>query len=233
MNQSLFNADSPLWQSIWLSIVLACITTAFSLFAAIPLAAWLTFTRSRLAPAVDALVMLPLCLPPTVVGFYALLMFAPNTLLGRALLPILGEIPFSFTGLVLVAFFLNIPFAVRPLVAAFVSIPRKYIESALLLHPSRMRLVLKIMLPMSRGGLVTSASLVAVHTMGEFGAAMMIGGAIPGRTRTLSISLYNDVQSMNYAAAHTAAAVMVLISLAAVALVFATRPKQAHRYTKT
>jgi molybdate transport system permease protein len=206
---------SPLALSLWLALV----TTTLSLVLAVPLAAWLTFTRSRWRGVIDGLVMLPLALPPTVVGFYALLVFAPSAPIGRALMPVLGQIPFTFTGLVLVSFFINIPFAVRPLAAAFAAVPRRYIDAALVLDPSHARLLLRIVLPMSRAGLAAAALLVGVHTIGEFGAAMMMGGAIPGQTRTLSISLYNDVQAMDYVSAHTTAAIMLMLSILAIGMI--------------
>jgi molybdate transport system permease protein len=209
-----------------LSVLLASATVLVSLIVAVPVAAWLMLTRSRLRWVAEVLVMLPLALPPTVVGFYALITLAPTAPLGRLLAPLLGQIPFTFTGLVIVSFIINIPFAVRPLAAAFAAVPSKYIETALTLDASRWRLLVRILLPLSRPGLAAAALLVAVHTLGEFGAAMMMGGAIPGRTRTLAVSLYHDVQALEYASAHATAAVMLLMSIIAITLVVMVSPRR-------
>lgn len=213
------------------SLRLAACTTLIVLALAIPLSGWLVLSRSRARPIVDALVTLPLLLPPTVMGFYILQAFSPSSWLGNAVAALLGRaLPFSFTGLLVASVIINMPFAVKPIVAAFVAVPKNLVESARLLGDSRSRTLRRILLPLSLPGVLAGAVLVAVHSLGEFGVALMMGGSIPNETQTISIDLYQRVQSMEYRAAHISAAILVGISLVALVIVsrFGVRSQDRH-----
>jgi molybdate transport system permease protein len=202
-----------------ISLKLAACTTAITCTLGLILAAWLTLSQSRFRGLVEAVATLPLVLPPTVLGFYLLVTFSPTAPLGAFIRNAVGQaVPFSFMGLLIGACVANIPFAVRPIAASFGAVPRNLIESAQLLGDSRPRLTRRVLIPMSRPGIAAAATLVFVHTLGEFGVALMIGGGIPERTETLSIRLYSRVQAMDFSSAHLIAGGLVLASFVALLL---------------
>jgi len=195
---------------------------AVLLIAGLPLAYFLARTRARWRVVVDALIMLPMVLPPTVMGLYLLTALGPRSPLGRMTESVLGHgFTFSFTGLLIASVIINIPFAVRPFVASFSAVSRNLIDAAHTLGDSPLRAFFRVVLPLSWPGIVSGCVLAFVHTMGEFGVALMVGGAIPGETATLSISIYDSVQSMDYGAAHAAAAILLTASFVALCAVFA------------
>ena len=213
------------WQAFALTLKLAAVTTAILLACAVPLAAWLVLSRSRLRPVVEALTGLPLILPPTVLGFYLLVLLGPRTGIGRAIAQVLGHpLVFSFAGLVVGSVLYSLPFAVQPLVAGFSAVDTALLDAARLLGAGPVRLVRTLLIPLAGRSLLTAAILSFLHTMGEFGVVLMLGGDIPGSTRTLSIVLYNQVESFDYAASNRTALVLLLLCLAALALVYA-RPR--------
>jgi molybdate transport system permease protein len=186
-------------EAIWLSLQLAALTTAVLLLAGLPLAYWLAVTRWRLKFLLEAIVVLPMILPPTVLGFYILIALGPLSPIGRAYEAIAGKsLAFSFEGLLLASILYSLPFAVRPFTAAFVGVDRRLIEASWCLGVSRLRTFLRIAFPLSWAGILTGAILSFAHTLGEFGVVLMVGGNIPGITRTVSISIYDEVQSVNY-----------------------------------
>lgn len=214
-------------QALGLTLRLAVLTTGLLLLLAIPLAFWIVFTRSRWRPLIEAVTTLPLLLPPTVLGFYLLVLLGPRTVVGRAWISLTGHpLAFSFSGLVIGSMIYSLPFAVQPLVAGFSGVDSALIEQARLLGASRMRLLQQIMLPLSARSVVTAAVLCFTHTVGEFGVVLMIGGDIPGATRTLSISIYDQVQDFAYAQANRTALILVLIALAALAFLYTRRGAQ-------
>jgi molybdate transport system permease protein len=173
---------------------------------------------------VQAVVALPLVLPPTVLGFYLLVALGPLSAPGRMLVRLLGHpLAFSFSGLLVGSVLYSLPFAVQPLVAGFGAVERNYIEMAAGLGASPWRTFWSVVLPLTRGSLLTSAVLTFTHTVGEFGVVLMLGGNIPGATRTLAISLYDQVQDFNYAAANRTAAVLLVVSLAALVVIYSRR----------
>jgi molybdate transport system permease protein len=209
------------WQAIALTLQLAAATTVLLLLIATPLAWWLARSASRLRPLVSALIALPLVLPPTVLGFYLLLSFAPQAWLGSLLEAAgLGSPAFSFTGLLLGSLVFSLPFAVLPLQFAFESLGRRPLEVAATLRARPVDAFLSVALPMARPGILTAAILVFAHTIGEFGVVLMIGGNIPGRTRVVSTQIYSHVEAMDFSSAHTlsvlvvAFAFLVLLALA-------------------
>ena len=180
----------------------------------LPLAYWLATTRFRGRALVEAVVALPLVLPPTVLGFYLLLATGPNSLLGDWYESITGRLlPFSFAGILLGSVLFNLPFAVRPFAAAFAGVDRRLIEASWCLGISRWRTFWRVTLPLSWPGVLAGLMLSFAHTVGEFGVVLMIGGNIPGVTRTLSIAIYDDVQALNYAAAGRTSLALVAFSL--------------------
>jgi len=212
------------WQALALTLRLAALTTALLLLFAIPLAFWIVFTRSRLRALVEAIATLPLLLPPTVLGFYLLVLLGPRTIVGRAWIHLTGHpLAFSFSGLVIGSMIYSLPFAVQPVVAGLSGVDAALVEQARLLGAGRWRMLREVLLPLSARSVVTAAVLCFTHTVGEFGVVLMIGGDIPGATRTLSISIYDQVQNFTYAAANRTALVLVIISVAALVMLYARR----------
>jgi molybdate transport system permease protein len=207
--------------ALGLTLRLATFTTILLLLVATPLAAWIAGGSSVPRRIVQAAVALPLVLPPTVLGFYLLVGLGPTTALGRTLITLIGHpLAFTFTGLLLGSMMYSLPFAVQPLVVAFASIDRPTIEVASVLGASPWTVFRRITLPLSRMSFVTAAVLTFAHTIGEFGVVLMIGGDIPGVTRTLSISIFDDVQELRYTDANVTAAALVALSFLALLLIY-------------
>jgi molybdate transport system permease protein len=209
------------WSAIALSVRLATATTLILLAIGLPLAGWLALSHRRGRWAVDALVALPLVLPPTVLGFYVLVALGPRSPIGRAYEAITGNtIVFSFQGLLIASLLYSLPFAVQPFAAAFAAVDRSLIETAWCLGASRFRTFVRIVVPLARPGIVAGAVLSFAHTLGEFGVVLMVGGNIPGSTRTVSISVYDDVQAFNYARAGRTAALLFAFSFVVLATTY-------------
>jgi molybdate transport system permease protein len=212
------------WQAFALTLRLATTTTAILLVVAVPLAALLVLGRSRWLALLEALAALPLVLPPTVLGFFLLVMLGPRTAIGRGITALLGHpLAFSFTGLVVGSVIYSLPFAVQPLVAGFAAIGPELVDAARLLGASSTRVVFSLLVPLARRSLITAAVLSFLHTVGEFGVVLMLGGDIPGATRTLSIVLYNQVENFDYAAANNTAAILLALSVTALAAIYFMR----------
>ncbi|MBI2385689.1 MAG: molybdate ABC transporter permease subunit [Elusimicrobia bacterium] len=202
------------WQPLALSVELAAATTAVLLVVGLPLAYWLAFSRSRLRPLVHALVSLPLVLPPTVLGFYLLMLLGPAGPFGRWLESVLGlRLVFSFPGLVIGSVFYSLPFMVQPIETALAALPPSLAEAAYVLGKTRWETFWRVLLPNVRPAVLTAAVLSFAHTIGEFGVVLMIGGSIPGRTRVASIAIFAEVESMNYAMAHRHALILLAVTL--------------------
>ncbi|HWG19175.1 MAG TPA: molybdate ABC transporter permease subunit [Terracidiphilus sp.] len=210
------------WQALFLTLRLAGLTTAILLVIAVPLAALLVLGCGRWLAALEAVAALPLVLPPTVLGFFLLVLLGPRTAFGRGITAILGHpLAFSFSGLVVGSVIYSLPFAVQPIVAGFAAVEPALVDAARLLGASPARLVGTLLAPLARRSLVAAAVLTFLHTVGEFGVVLMLGGDIPGATRTLSIVLYNQVENFDYTAADRTAAVLLGLSLAALAAIYA------------
>jgi molybdate transport system permease protein len=189
--------------------------------AATPLAVWLADRHTLPRRLVQAAVALPLVLPPTVLGFYLLIGLGPTTALGRTLIALLGHpLAFTFAGLLVGSMIYSLPFAVQPLVAAFAAIDPALRETAAVLGASPWQVFRRITLPLARGSFLTAAVLTFAHTVGEFGVVLMIGGDIPGATRTLSISIFDQVQELNYTAANRTALALLVLSFLALLVVY-------------
>lgn len=191
------------WLALKVTLELSLVTTLVLLVLGMPLAWWLARGRSRLAVAVDALVALPLVLPPTVLGFYMLVLLGPRGALGGALETMgLPHLAFTFPGLVVASTIYSLPFMVQPLRDAFHAVGNRMIEAAATLRAGPWDRFFTVVLPMSRRGLLTAITLTFAHTVGEFGVVLMVGGNIPGQTRVLSIAIYDHAEAMQYDAAH-------------------------------
>jgi molybdate transport system permease protein len=219
------------WAALWLTLRLASVTTALLLIIALPLGWWLALHRSAYSRLVEALVALPLVLPPTVLGFYLLVLLGPRTGFGRAVARLLGHpLAFSFEGLVVGSVLYSLPFAVQPVVAGFSTVDADLLDTAKLLGVGGTALLSRVLIPLSRRSIVAAAVLSFAHTVGEFGVVLMIGGSIPGRTQTLSISIYDQVQTFNYAGANRTALLLMAVSLAALIAIYARKKQGESRY---
>ena len=209
------------WTALRLSLVLAAWTLAILLPLGIVAGRWLANTRSRSRPWLEALTALPLVLPPTVVGFYLLVAFGARSPLGDAFSRTFGTtLAFSFAGLVVASVIVNIPFAVQPLQRAFAAIPHEVREAAQCCGLSRWQAFLRIELPLAWPGVLSAAVLTFAHTLGEFGVVLMVGGSIPGETKTIAIAIYDRVQAFDTSAAGTMALALLVVSFVTVALSF-------------
>ena len=207
--------------AILLTLNLAAVTTLILFVLGTPLAWWLANTRSRVRPVIEAITALPLILPPTVIGFYLLILLNPTAPIGRFWVTVTGDtLTFSFAGLVIASILYSLPFMVQPLQTAFDRIGRDQIEAAASLGASPLDRFFSLVLPLSARGLLTAGILTFIHTIGEFGVVLMVGGNIPGRTRTLSIALYDHVEALRYDQAHALAAGLVILSLIVLSLVY-------------
>ncbi len=214
------------WQPMTLTLQLATIVTAILLVIGLPIAYWLTWSRWRWKFLVEAIVALPLVLPPTVLGFYVLVAIGPRSPLGRWYEAWTGHpLAFTFQGLVLGSVLYSLPFAVQPFAAAFASVDRKLLAASATLGVSRLQTFFRVVLPLSMAGVVTGLALSFAHTLGEFGVVLMIGGNIPGVTRTVSIEVYDRVQAFDYAAANQTALVLLAMSFVILSLVYGLNRK--------
>lgn len=206
---------------IWLTLQLALTTTGLLLLLGTPLAWWLARTRSRLKPAIEALTALPLVLPPTVLGFYLLILMSPNTPLGSFWLTVTGDtLTFSFTGLVIASAFYSLPFMVQPLQTTFEAIGRAPLEAAASLRASPADAFRAVVLPLAQRGFITASVLSFAHTLGEFGVVLMVGGNIPGRTQLISIAIYEHVETLRYTEAHILSAGLIVFSFLVLLFVY-------------
>lgn len=212
---------SSIWPAIRLSLELAGITTLILMVIALPFAWWLVHTKTRLRPLIEALTALPLVLPPTVLGFYLLVLMNPNAPLGGMFLSLTGDtLAFSFTGLVFASVIYSLPFAVQPLQTAFQSVGPGVMEAAATLGASPSDAFRTVALPLARRGLITAMVLSFAHTLGEFGVVLMVGGNIPGRTRVISIEVFSAVETLDYTRAHVLSAGLLVFSVVVLSLIY-------------
>ena len=209
---------------MWLSARLSAATTALLLPLAVLLAWWLATSRRRWTVAVEAVVALPLVLPPTVLGYYLLVALGTRSPLGRAWRDLTGTtLAFTFKGLLLASVVYSLPFAVQPLLTAFAGLDRRLVETSAVLGHSPLSTLLRVVLPLSRAGLASAAVLTFAHTVGEFGVVLMVGGDIPGRTRTVSVSVYDSVQVLDDRAAARTSLLLLAFSFAVLTTLYALR----------
>ena len=210
------------WQAFLLTIRLAVLVAAILVLIGLPIAYWITYSRWRWKFLVEAIVALPIVLPPTVLGFYVLVALGPHSPIGRWWEALTGHtLAFTFQGLVIGSLLYSLPFAVQPFAASFAAVDPKLIAASATLGASTLRTFFRVILPLSASGLVTGVALSFAHTMGEFGVVLMVGGNIPGVTRTVSIDIYDQVQASNYASANQTALVLLTISFVVLSAVYA------------
>ena len=210
------------WEPIILTLRLAGLTAVILVVVGVPIAYWLTYSRWRWKFLVEAVVALPLVLPPTVLGFYVLVAVSPRSPLGQMYQTLTGHsLAFTFEGLLLASVLYSLPFAVQPFTSAFGAVDPKLVEASWTLGVSRLKTFLRVTLPLSAAGVVTGVVLSFAHTLGEFGVVLMVGGNIPGVTRTVSIDIYDEVQALNYPAAARTALVLLLFSFVILSVVYA------------
>ena len=209
------------WSPIILTLQLAFITTVILLVISIPLAHWIANTKSRIKPLIEALVTLPLVLPPTVLGFYLLLAFSPESAIGSFLNDFFGlKLAFSFSGLVIGSIIYSLPFMVQPLQAGFASLPSSLSEASFVLGKSKYQTITKVLIPNIKKSILTGIVLTFAHTVGEFGIVLMIGGNIPNQTKVISIAIYDEVESLNYSTAHVYSGILLAVTFAILLLVY-------------
>src|SRR5579872_180607 len=214
------------WQAFGLTIRLAAIVTTVLLFLGLPIAYWIAYSSWRWKFLAEAVVALPIVLPPTVLGFYVLVALGSRSPLGRFWQSLTGHsLAFTFGGLVIGSILYSLPFAVQPFAASFALVDPRLMAASATLGATRFRTFLRVILPLSLPGLVTGVALSFAHTLGEFGVVLMVGGNIPGMTRTVSIDIYDQVQALNYAAANQTALVLLAISFAVLSLVYGLNRK--------
>jgi molybdate transport system permease protein len=206
---------------LWLSFRLGTVTVVVLLLLATPLAWWLAFTRRRIRAPIEAVVALPLVLPPTVLGFYLLIFLGPAGWLGRAWVDLTGStLTFSFAGLVIASVVYSLPFAVQPLQGAFEGVGRAPLEAAATLGAGPLRRFFRVAVPLSLRGYLTAIVLVFAHTLGEFGVVLMVGGNIPERTQVISIAVFEHVETIEYAQAHALSAILLVLSFILLVLIY-------------
>ena len=215
------------WQALQVTLELALLTTFVLLLIGLPLAWWLAGLRAKVRPVLEALVGLPMVLPPTVLGFYLLVAFSPEGALGRLWLNMTGStLAFSFSGLVVASVFYSLPFVVQPLQRAFEQLDHNLLEAAATLGAGPLDRFFSVVLPQTVRPLLLAASLGFAHTVGEFGVVLMIGGNIPGATQVLSIALYDAVETQDFATAHTIAAGLITFAMVLLTALYALdRPR--------
>ncbi len=210
------------WPSILITLQLAGVTTLLLLVLGTPLAWWLANTRHPAKPVVEAVTALPLVLPPTVLGFYLLILLSPNTPLGGFWVSLTGQtLTFSFAGLVVASLIYSLPFMVQPLQSAFEGLGAKPLQAAASLGASPRDAFFTVAVPLCKRGFITASVLTFAHTLGEFGVVLMVGGNIPGQTRVISIAIYENVEVMNYSQAHMLSLGLLIFSFAVLFCVYA------------
>ena len=221
---------APLWQALGLSVELAAVTTLVLAVVGLPLAQWLNTSRSRFSAVAESLVALPLVLPPTVIGFYLLVAFSPAHAPGRWWVRLTGHtLAFTFAGLVIGSVLYSLPFAVQPFQVALKGVPQELLDACAAHGAPPWRVWTRVHLPLASRGIYAGLTLGFAHTLGEFGVVLMIGGSIPGVTKVASIALYDEVQDLDYAAAHAFAAVLLVLSFALILTATLLRRRAAGR----
>jgi molybdate transport system permease protein len=206
---------------LWLTLRLAAVTTFILLLIGTPLAWWISTTRSRIRPVVEAVTALPLVLPPTVLGFYMLVFLSPSAPFGALWVTVTGDaLTFSFTGLVVASVLYSLPFTVQPLQATFETLGRGPMEAAATLRAGPLDAFMTVISPMAARGYITAIVLTFAHTMGEFGVVLMVGGNIPGKTKVISIAIYEHVETIRYADAHLLSAGLLVFAFLVLLVVF-------------
>lgn len=224
---------ADLWMALWVTLRLAAFSTVLLMLVALPLGWWLAVTRARGAMLLEIVISMPLVLPPTVIGFYLLMLFSPQHALGHWWQQIFGQsLAFSFAGLVVGSCIYSLPFAVQPVITAFRLLRPEMTQAAYSLGMTRWQTFIHILLPLAKSGVYSGAILAFAHTIGEFGVVLMLGGDIPGITRVASIALYDETQKLNYADAHGFSLVLIILSFVLLCVItFLQKRQERWRHT--
>lgn len=221
------------WAPIMLTAKLALVTTMVLLIISLPIAYWLANTTSRIKPIIETLVSMPLVLPPTVLGFYLLVVFSPGNAFGNWLQETVGlQLLFSFTGLVVGSVIYSLPFMVNPIQSGLINLPKNLSEASYTLGKSKVETLFRVLLPNIKPSLLTGIVLTFAHTIGEFGVVLMIGGNIPDQTKVASIAIYDEVEALNYEAAHSYSLLLFMITFVILLLVYSTNGGYLKRFWK-
>ena len=221
------------WEPLILTFKLAFITTIILLMVSIPLAYWLAFSKSKVKPIIETLVSMPLVLPPTVLGFYLFVAFSPSNNFGKWLDEWLGlRLVFSFEGLVFASVIYSLPFMVHPIQSGFSNLSKSLLEASYMLGKSKLTTLSKVLLPNIKPSLLTGIVLAFAHTIGEFGVVLMIGGNMPGVTKVASIAIYDEVESLNYAAANSYSLILFALTFSILLLVYIVNGGYLKRFWK-
>jgi molybdate transport system permease protein len=218
--------DPQFAQTLWLTLKLAISTTAILIVIGLPFAYWLAYTRIRIKPLIEALVSMPMVLPPTVIGYYMLVVFSPRNGLGEWLNRVFNvRLAFSFEGILIASVIFSLPFMIQPLHNGLRSLPQNFRDAAHTLGKSKMTTFFRVLLPNIKPSVITAIALTFAHTIGEFGIVLMVGGNMPGETRVASIAIYDEVQALNFEAANRYALILFLVSLVLLTTIYSVNKK--------
>ena len=219
--------DSTFIQTLLLTFKLAFLTTAILLVIGLPIARWLAYSKFRFKPVIEALVSMPMVLPPSVIGYYMLVLYSPKGAFGSFLENVLNvRLAFSFEGILIASVVFSLPFMVQPLQNGLRSLPDSLREASYTLGKSTLTTFFRVLLPNIKPSIITAIALTFAHTIGEFGVVLMVGGNIPGETRVASIAIYDEVQSLNFATANQYAFILFIISLVLLTTIYSVNKKQ-------
>ena len=219
--------DAAFLQTLWVTLKLAFSTTLILIVVGLPIAYWLAYSRFRIKPFVEALVSMPMVLPPSVIGYYMLVIYSPHNWFGAWLARVLNvRLAFSFEGVLIASVIFSLPFMVQPLQNGLRSLPDSLREASYTLGKSKMTTFLKVMIPNIKPSIITAIALTFAHSIGEFGVVLMVGGNMPGETRVASIAIYDEAQSLNFAVANKYAFILFAVSLVLLTTIYSVNKKQ-------
>jgi molybdate transport system permease protein len=218
--------DTAFVQTLWLTLKLAVSTTAILVLIGLPFAYWIAYTKVRIKPLIEALVSMPMVLPPSVIGYYMLVIYSPRNWFGEWLGQVFNvRLAFSFEGILIASVIFSLPFMVQPLQNGLRSLPDSLREASYTLGKSKIRTFFKVLLPNIKTSIITAVALTFAHSIGEFGIVLMVGGNMPGKTRVASIAIYDEVQALNFEAANRYALILFLVSLVLLTTIYSVNKK--------
>jgi len=219
--------DAAFLETMWISLKLAVFTTLILIVVGLPVSHWLTYSKFRLKPFIEALVSMPMVLPPSVIGYYMLVVYSPSYWFGGWLSRVFNiRLAFTFEGIVIASVIFGLPFMVQPLTSGFRSLPGSLREASFMLGKSKAKTFFRVLIPNIKPSIITATALTFAHTIGEFGVVLMVGGNMPGKTRVASVAIYDEIQSLNYSLANRYAFVLFAISFLLLAAIYSVNKKQ-------
>jgi molybdate transport system permease protein len=219
--------DAAFFETLWVTFKLACSTTVILIIVGLPVAYWLAFSKYKIKPFIEALVSMPMVLPPSVIGYYMLVVYSPRNWFGAWLGKAFDvRLAFSFEGVLIASIIFSLPFMIQPLQSGFRSLPDSYREASYTLGKSKMNTFFNVLIPNIKPSFITAVALTFAHSIGEFGVVLMVGGNMPGQTRVASIAIYDEVQSLNFSTANRYALILFLVSFVILATIYSVNRKQ-------